>query len=129
MSRHVPAEILPEGFRNKIFDTEIIAALERALNDEKDDIRSSTVHIFTAAISQGALFFSRHIHTEIFAEGGWDKRVQAEIVAALGRALNHEKPYVRSSVVQILTGAVAQGALLFFFIEYSYHNIRRGLSG
>lgn len=57
MSRHVPAEILPEGFRNKIFDTEIIAALERALNDEKDDIRSSTVHIFTAAISQGALCF------------------------------------------------------------------------
>lgn len=44
-----------EGFRDKIFDTETIAALRRALSNEDSYIRSSTVEFFTAAVAQGAL--------------------------------------------------------------------------
>ena len=57
---------------------------------------------------------SRDIHTEIFAEGGWDKRIQAEIAAALVHALEYKEYKVRSSVVRIFTGVIAQGALLGF---------------
>ena len=67
--------------------------------------------------------FSRDIHTKIFAEGGWDKRIQAEITAAVVRALEYEEYNVRSSAVRILTGVIAQGALLcfheIFMLKYS----------
>jgi len=72
--------------------------------------------------------FSRGIHPEIFAEGVWDKRVHTEIVAALERALNNESLYVRNSVVEILTGAVAQGVFLCFHGD-SYLNIHRWRAG
>ena len=58
--------------------------------------------------------FSRDIQTEIFAEGVWDKRVQTEIAAALVRALKYEGQRFESNVVNILTGVISQGALLFF---------------
>jgi hypothetical protein len=45
-----------EGFRDKIFNTEIIAALEHALNDEDSYIRSRTVEIFTVPVAQGGLY-------------------------------------------------------------------------
>jgi hypothetical protein len=47
--------IFVEDFRDRIFDTEIIAALGRALKDESSDVRSSVVKIFTVAMAQGAL--------------------------------------------------------------------------
>ena len=48
-------EIFAEGFRDKLLDTETIAAFIRALHDEYDDVRSSAVKLFTAAMAQGAL--------------------------------------------------------------------------
>lgn len=48
-------EIVAEGFRDQIFDTEIVAALRHALLWDKDSIVGiSAVEIFTATIAQGA---------------------------------------------------------------------------
>jgi hypothetical protein len=51
---------ISEGFRDKIFNTEIIAALGHALSDKTsryDHLRISAVNFFTAAVAQGALNF------------------------------------------------------------------------
>jgi hypothetical protein len=55
--------------------------------------------------------FSRDIHTDISAEGSLNKIFDAEMVAALGRALGDTDSNVRSSVVKFFTAATAQGAL------------------
>ena len=47
--------IFVEGFRDKIFDTEIVAALGCALGDETSQLSLSAVEFFTAAMAQGAL--------------------------------------------------------------------------
>ena len=48
--------MVAEGFRDKIFDIEIIAALVRPLLDDNySDVGISVVEVFTAAIAQGAL--------------------------------------------------------------------------
>jgi len=44
-----------EGFRDKIFDTEMVVALGRALGDTSSIVRSKAVEMFTAAMAQGAL--------------------------------------------------------------------------
>ena len=59
--------------------------------------------------------FLLDIHTEIFAEGFRDKIFDAEMVAALGRALSNETYYLRSTAVKIFTATVAQGALHYFY--------------
>jgi hypothetical protein len=55
--------------------------------------------------------FSQDIHTEIFAEGIWDKIFHTETVATLGRALGDRDYNVRISVVEFFTAAIAQGEL------------------
>jgi hypothetical protein len=57
LSRDICTEKFAEGFRDKIFDSEIIAALEYALNEQDYGIRSSIVQVFTAAIGQGVLCY------------------------------------------------------------------------
>jgi hypothetical protein len=47
--------IFAEGFRDKIFDTEVVAVLGRALSDENNSLRQSTIRFFTVAMAQGAL--------------------------------------------------------------------------
>ena len=49
----IHTEIFAEGFQDKIFDTETIATLGRALDDEVSDVRCSVFKIFTAAMAQG----------------------------------------------------------------------------
>lgn len=49
--QNVCIEIVAEGFRNKIFNNELLAALVDALGDKNS--RISAVEIFTAAIAQG----------------------------------------------------------------------------
>ena len=49
----VNTEIFADGFRDKIFDTEIVAALGCTLSDKDHLVRRNTVQIFTAAIAQG----------------------------------------------------------------------------
>ena len=46
-------EIFADGLQDKIFDTEFVAALGRALADKDSNMRSSAVDIFRAAIVQG----------------------------------------------------------------------------
>jgi hypothetical protein len=53
--RDFHTEIFADGFRDKIFDTEFVAALGRALGDKYSNMRSSAIDIFTAAIAQGSL--------------------------------------------------------------------------
>ena len=53
--RGVHTQIFADGFRDKIFDTEIVTALVHTLHDEYLDVRWSAVKLFTAAIAQGAL--------------------------------------------------------------------------
>ena len=50
----IDTEIFAEGFRDKIFDTEIVAALGRAMSLSWSN-RNNVVTIFTAALAQGAL--------------------------------------------------------------------------
>jgi len=51
----INTEIFEEGFRDTIFDAEMVAALGRALSDGTSYLRSSAVEIFTAAVAQGVL--------------------------------------------------------------------------
>jgi uncharacterized membrane protein YcaP (DUF421 family) len=51
----INTDMFAEGFRTKIFDTAIIAALGRALGDKDSNVRSSAVNFFTAAAAQGML--------------------------------------------------------------------------
>jgi len=51
----VLAEIFADGLRDKIFDTEIVAALRCALSDVDSHVRLCTVKFFIAAIAQGVL--------------------------------------------------------------------------
>jgi HEAT repeat protein len=98
-SQDIHTEIFAEGFRDKIFDTETIAALGRALGDEFL-VRSSAVDILHCChSSRCAPLFSQDIHTEIFAEGFRDKIFDTETVAALVHALGDEDSNVRSSAV------------------------------
>ena len=48
-------KIFAEGFRDKIFDTGIVAALVRALGDINSSVGPRAVNFFTAVIAQGAL--------------------------------------------------------------------------
>ena len=59
----IVTEIFPEGMRDKIFDTKIIAALGRALGDSFSSPRRSAVEFFTAALAQGVLLFFHRILT------------------------------------------------------------------
>jgi hypothetical protein len=52
--RDFHTEIFADGFRDKIFDTEFVAALGRALADKDSNMKSSAVDIFRAAIAQGS---------------------------------------------------------------------------
>ena len=60
-SRIIHAEIVADGFRDKIFDTEIVVALVRALGDKDASVRISVAQIFTAALAQGAFCRFREI--------------------------------------------------------------------
>jgi len=117
-------------FRDKIFDTEIVAALGRALCHKEFNIRSNAVEILTAALAQGALrcfygiFMPKYL---IFAEGFRDKILNTEIVISLGRALSHETLYHESStVVEIFTTALAQGAPRIFSWDIMPTYLQRG---
>jgi hypothetical protein len=83
---------LQRAFRDKIFDTETIATLGRALGDEDSTSISEAVWSSSSLLPwlKVRSVFSWDIHTEIFAEGFWDKIFDTETVAALGRALGDE---------------------------------------
>ena len=50
----IHAEIVTEGFRDKIFDTKILSVLVQALDDDSDTTRRmNVIKIFTSAIAQG----------------------------------------------------------------------------
>ena len=49
----IHTEIFAEGFRDKLFDTEAVAAFIRALRDKDPYVRCSAVELFTAAMAQG----------------------------------------------------------------------------
>lgn len=55
LSRNIHTEIVIEGFRDKIFNTEIVTLLVTALGDKDSNVRISMIEIFTAAIAQGPL--------------------------------------------------------------------------
>jgi hypothetical protein len=74
LSRDVHTKILVEGFRDKIFDAEIITALEHALSDKDSDIRISTIQIFTAAIVQGALHYLHRLFILTYLQRGFGTR-------------------------------------------------------
>ena len=53
-SWNIHTVIVTAGFRDKIFNTETVATLVRAISNEESKVRISVVEIFTAAIAQGA---------------------------------------------------------------------------
>lgn len=55
----IDGETFAEGIPDKLFDTDIVAALGHTLSDEHPDIRSGVAHIFTAAVVKGTLRRSR----------------------------------------------------------------------
>jgi hypothetical protein len=70
--------------------------------------------------------FSLDIHTEIFVAGFRDKIFDAEVVAALRRALRDGHSYVRHSAVKFFTSAMAQGALRWFYAIFIPKFLQRG---
>ena len=50
-------KISVEGFRDKIFDVEMLAALRSALSDEKSSSRYCMMKIAIAALAQGVLHY------------------------------------------------------------------------
>jgi hypothetical protein len=66
---NIYTEGLAEGFRDKIFNPEIIATLGHALSNESSYIRSGAVKIFTAAVAQGA----PHCFYRIFIPKDWQR--------------------------------------------------------
>lgn len=117
-----------EGVRDRIFNTEMVAALGSALSDEKNYyLRLNVVQIFTAAAAQGTLrIFYGDIYTDIFSEGFRDKIFDIETVTALGHALGHKDVDIRSSAVKILTAAVTQGVLCYFYRIFILNCSQRG---
>ena len=67
-------EIFSVGFQGKIFDTKIVAALARALDDEYDRVRTSTVEFFTTVMAQGVLHGFYGIFTPKYSQGGFGTR-------------------------------------------------------
>ena len=55
--RDIHTKVYTEGLWDKIFDTEMVAALGRALSDEDYFVRMSVLHAFTGVMAQGALRF------------------------------------------------------------------------
>ena len=51
-----------EGFRDKIFDTETVAALRHALADKAVVVRTEVIKFYIAAIAQGVLHCFRGIY-------------------------------------------------------------------
>ena len=70
----IVTEIFTEGIRDKIFDTEIVAALGRALGHSDYSARSSTVEFFTAALAQGALLCFHGILSLKYSQRGFGTR-------------------------------------------------------
>ena len=115
MLRSIHTEVFAEGVRDKMFDTETIAALGCALRHKDSKVRSSAVEFFAAALDQGALHcFLRDIHTKIFAGSLWEKIFVIGTVTTLGHALGDKDLNVRTSMVEFFTSAIAQGAFHFF---------------
>ena len=65
----IHTEIFAEGFRDKIFDTETIAAFIHALHDRGPDVRRSAVELLTAAMAQGGA----HCFYRIFILNYWQR--------------------------------------------------------
>ena len=70
----IDTEIFTDGFRDKIFDTKIVAALVHALDDTSFDLRTSAVKIFTAVTAQGALSCFHGILTPKYSQRGFGRR-------------------------------------------------------
>ena len=51
----IGTELFAEGVRDRIFDTETVAALGCALRHKDSNVRSSAVEFFASAMAQGAL--------------------------------------------------------------------------
>ena len=60
-SQYIHTQISAEGVRDKIFNTETVAALRCSLCDEDYHVRRRVVELFTAAIAQGALHYFHRI--------------------------------------------------------------------
>ena len=62
----IDTEIFAEGFRDKIFDTEVVAALVHALNNTELSVHTSLIKFFTATIAQGVLcYFDKYLYQNI----------------------------------------------------------------
>jgi len=63
-----------EGFRDTIFNTEIVAALAHTLGHEDLNIRTSVVKFFTSALAQGVLCCFDGIFMSIHSQRGFGTR-------------------------------------------------------
>ena len=70
----IHTEPFVEGFRDNLFDTEIVATVRRALDDQDSNMRCSAVEIFTAAIAQGALSCFPAIFIPKYSQRGFGTR-------------------------------------------------------
>ena len=122
----IPTKMFAEGLWDKMFVTETVVALGRALDDDCYEVRASIAIFYTAALAQGApSLFSRDIHTEIFAGSLWEKIFVTETVVAFGHALGGRYFDIRTSMVKFFTDAIAQGALYFFCRMYPLKCLQR----
>jgi hypothetical protein len=64
-------ELFTEGFRDKIFDAEILTTLRCALSHESYYNGSGVVELFTAAVAQGAPQFFHGIFMPTYLQRGF----------------------------------------------------------
>jgi hypothetical protein len=115
ISWDIHTEIIAEGFRSKIFDTEMVATLRRALSDENCPSQiPDDGHCYCCPRSRCASLFLGDILTKIYAEGFRDRIFDTEIITALGHTLGNKDHFIRSSAVKFFIAATAQGALCSF---------------
>ena len=119
-------DIFTENLRHELFDAHTVGDLGHALRGSNRDVRENIINFFIAAIAHGILFHFRAKITLIFAEDFRDKLFDADITAALERALNDEDSNVRRSIVELFTAAIAQGELGYFYGILTAKVLQRG---
>jgi len=118
-----------EGFRDKIFNTEIIAALGRALSDKTsryDHLRISAVNFFTAAVAQGARHFFDGILIPKYLQRGFGTRYLTLRSLPHWGVYHAMKPPTSETVWSHFSLLLWLKVRSVFFLGYSYQNICRG---
>jgi len=122
-TRDVHTEIFAEAVRDKIIDTEIIAALGRAISDTTPPISYRSIKFFTAAAAKGVLHSFSGIFIPKYSQRGFGTRY---LILKSSLHLYVHSAVKTTSVQSISSLLPSLEVRSIFFTGYSFRNIRRG---